>query len=400
MPSLERTALQCRRWHAAGMSERLVMLGEREMRARRSLKWSMPAPIIGMSIAEADVELAAPIRAALLEAVRCSRTGPLHETGALSQAFANFAAERWSWRFDVERTLIGPSVNATIVALLRQLTTVGDIVAYSSPVYPVFAELPSGIHATSVDVPLRRDGPEWALDVPALEKVFSRHNVRVYLLCHPQNPTGTVHKRSDLLALAEAAMRHGVTVLSDEIHAPLDLSGDFTPFLMCGPAAEAVGLVLTSPSKGWNLSGVNCAVAVWTNPAFDLIGRQIADGLRWESGILGFVAGQAAYAHGGDWIDAFRRLLRDHVRLIEQAAHESNGRLRVGTVKAGYLAWLDLRSLTGDPATVILREASVAVTAGHRFGASGVGYCRLNFACSTETLNVVLSRILSVVVKI
>lgn len=370
------------------------MLSPDQMRTRGSLKWTLPAPVLGMATAEADVELAEPIRHALLQAIGNSRTGPLHDTHPLISAFEQFGAERWGWSLDMNRFLVGPSVNTVVVTLLQQLIDPGDIVAYSSPVYPVFRHLPGRINATALDVPLSREGGQWALDLPALGEAFSRPSVRAYLLCHPQNPTGTVHSVADLLALAEIAVENQVVVISDEILAPLTLDGEFRPFLECGKAARAVGVAVTAASKAWNLSGVNCAFAVWDNPQHDRIAKSVASELRWETSTLGAVAAQSAFADGTSWLDAFRSILGGHVRMIQDASGETGGRMKFDGVDAGYLAWLDLSEVGEDPAVDLFRAAEVETAPGARFGPAGVGHCRLNFACSTETLQTALSRIL------
>ena len=82
-----------------------------------------------------------------------------------------------------------------------------------------------------------------------MEAAF-RAGARVHLLCSPHNPTGTVHRRQDLERLAALAAGHGVTVLADEIHAPLVLPGrTHYPFLSVSPEAAASGMVFTSASK-------------------------------------------------------------------------------------------------------------------------------------------------------
>lgn len=386
-----------------GVSNPLVLVSGEEMRKRRSLKWSLPSPVLGMAVAEADVELASPIRLSLHSAVGRSCTGSFYEAEPLFDAVARFAHARWSWRPDRTRMLVGPSVNATVVALLRGLVVPGDVVAYSSPVYPVFRHLPGYVLAEALDVPLRHfpNGSEWALDLAAIDHAFSDPKVRVYLLCHPQNPVGTVHPVTDLAALASSAIRHGVTVISDEIHAPLDLRGSFRPLLSCGSAAEAVGLCVTGASKAWNLSGVNCSVCLWNNPAFDQVVQGVAEGLRWETSTLGACAARAAFSECQDWLDEFCSHLRVHVEILGEAAAGSDNRLRFCGIDAGYLAWLDLRqSLVGaHPAELLLRQARVATSSGTNFGPAGAGHCRLNVACSTETLLSALDRVMGLLTR-
>src|SRR5699024_5124118 len=98
-------------------------------------------------------------------------------------------------------------------------------------------------------------GADWRLDLAALERAFAGEmgpRPTAYLLCNPQNPTGTVHTREELTAVAELAQKYDVAVVSDEIHAPLVTpASSFVPWLTVDP--EGRSITVTSASKAWNL---------------------------------------------------------------------------------------------------------------------------------------------------
>lgn len=130
------------------------------------------------------------------------------------------------------------------------------------PVYDSFFPWVAEVGCRLVEVPLGQTGDGWALDLDAMQAAF-QDGARVHLLCSPHNPTGTVHQRQDLERLAVLAARYGVTVLADEIHAPLVLSGrTHHPFVLVSQEAARHGMVFTSASKAWNLAGLKCAAIV------------------------------------------------------------------------------------------------------------------------------------------
>jgi cystathionine beta-lyase len=191
--------------------------------------------------------------------------------------------------------------------VLRLVTRPGDAVVIDPPVYPPFWAVIAEVGRRVVEVPLVR-GPNGrgALDLDGLESAFAA-GARAYVLCNPHNPTGDVWSRQSLAEVARLADRYGVTVLSDEIHAPLTLDGSpHTPY----PTVGGNSVVLTSASKSFNLAGLKCAVAVAGSPAVrERLAAMPAD-VPFRAGHLGVLANTAAFDDGEPWLDALLAHLR------------------------------------------------------------------------------------------
>jgi cystathionine beta-lyase len=202
-----------------------------ELRRRRSLKWTKhPDDVLPAFVAEMDVRVAEPVRAVLRAAVDDDDLG-YATPGRLPEAFAGFAARRWDWVVDPDDVFLVPDVVSGIAEVLRLVTRPGDGVVIDPPVYPPFRAVIAEVERRVVEMPLSRgaDG-RGALDLHGLEAAFAA-GARAYVLCNPQNPTGDLWSRESLAEVARVAERHGVTVLSDEIHAPLTLDGSpHTPY--------------------------------------------------------------------------------------------------------------------------------------------------------------------------
>lgn len=381
-----------------------------QLRHRTSMKWrAHAADVLPLWVAEMDVNLAPSVAEAIHWAVDAGDTGYPHGKG-YAIAISEFAARRWQWDgLSVGRTRVVPDVMLGIVEMLRLVTERGDTVIVNSPVYAPFYAFVSHDGRTVLEAPLNAEG---RIDLDVLAEAFARSRKTAgavgkvaYLLCNPHNPTGVVHTADELRAVAELARRFDVRVVSDEIHAPLVLSGArFTPYLSV-PGAENA-LALTSASKAWNLAGIKAALAV-AGPEAGADLRRMPEEVGHGASHLGLIAHTAAFSDGGDWLDALLGGLDTNRALLTDLVTEHLPGVRLLQPQGTYLAWLDCRALGIDddhteglkvvadlsgPARWFRDHARVALSSGHVFGTGGAGHVRLNFATSQAILTEAMYR--------
>ncbi|MEW9870719.1 MalY/PatB family protein [Arthrobacter sp. HS15c] len=379
-----------------------------ELRQRTSMKWRMhPDEVLPLWVAEMDVRLARPVADALHRAIDIGDTGYPIGT-AYAEAFGAFAAGNWGWSgLDVSRTAIVPDVMMGVVELLRLVTSPGDAVVVNSPVYAPFYAFVSHDGRQIVEAPL---GQDLRIDLDSLEETFGRIRQEgrraAYLLSNPHNPTGTVHTVGELSAVAELAIKFGVRVVSDEIHAPLVLPGArFIPYLSV-PGSEN-GFAVMSASKAWNLAGLKAALAVAGPTAVADLNRMPEEVSHGPSH-LGLIAHTAALEHGQEWLKALLQGLDSNRALLGRLLAEHLPDVGYRQPEGTYLAWLDCGHLGGQtpdsrpglavvsdlagPARLFLDEARVALSSGHVFGSGGAGHVRLNFATSQAILTEAVER--------
>lgn len=378
-------------WAAVAPPTQFDDLSLDELRARRSVKWRRyPDDVLPAWVAELDFPLADPVHRALLDAVARDDTGYAYADG-LAAAFAGFAVARWRWEVDPLRTLLVADIMSGVGELLRTLTAPGDGIVVNPPVYPPFFRMVDEVGRELVEVPL---GADWRLDLDALEAAFAA-GARCYLLCSPHNPTGTVHSRDELAAVAELAERHDVLVISDEVHAPMTLPGAaHVPYLDVGPEN---GLALVSASKAWNVPGLKCALAIAASERMTEALRRLPEHVPFHAGHFGVLANIAAFADGGEWLDGLvAHLDAQRDRAAELLAAQLPD-VRHVRPEAGYLVWLDCRELDlgDDPSEVFLERGRVALSPGLPFGPQGKGFARLNVGTSGALLAEAVSRMRS-----
>jgi cystathionine beta-lyase len=383
---------------AAGLDTAFDAVALDDLRRRRSWKWlRYPADVLPAWVAEMDVPVAEPVRAALRAAVDLGDLG-YADAGDLPRAYADFAAARLGWPVDPAQVRLVPDVMVGVAEILRTSTAPVDSVVINPPVYPPFFDTLAEVGRPIVEIPLVRTATGWGLDLDGLERAF-RAGARVYLLCSPHNPTGTVWSRADLTRIAELADRYGVLVLADEIHAPLTLAGArHVPFLSTGDAAAAHSVVLTSASKAWNLAGLKCAVAISASDRMRTALDRLPEAVQYRTGNLGVLAAVAAFRGGGVWLDALLAHLDRNRRLLVDLLAESLPEVGYLPPQASFLAWLDCSALAlgDDPAAAFLERGRVALSRGPDFGRQGAGFARLNIGTSEALLTEAVRRMAAV----
>ena len=367
-----------------------------QLRQRSSTKWrTHDADVLPLFVAETDFPLAPAISAVLARAVELGDTGYTPPQPGIREAYTAFAQRRFGWTVDPDRIRTTCDVMMGVVEVLRQVIKPGDRVITNPPVYPPFDMCIVEAGGVVDRVPLIDNGTGWELDLAGIEASFAA-GARSILLCNPHNPTGTVHSRESLAALAEIAERFGATVVSDEIHSPSTQPGvTFTPFISASDAAARVGYVITSASKAFNLAGRKCALVITASDGPTQIVADLPPEVEWRTGLFGALAAVAAFAPESDeWLDSLLAALDENRRLLGELLEEHLPGARYRMPDAGFLAWVDLSALGwgDDPAERILTEAKVAFNQGPNFGPEGNGHVRINFGCSPEVLREAVER--------
>lgn len=366
------------------------------LRTRTSEKWrAFPPDVLPLFVAEMDYPLAEPIADALIAAIRRSDTG--YEAGSpeLPEAFAGFARRHWGWEVDPARVSATTDVSVAIVESLRLAISPGDGVVLNPPVYAPFFDLIPEAGGIPVEVPLVENGDGWELDLEAIEHAFIA-GARAYLLCNPHNPLGLVHSADQLGRLAELAAKYDVTVVSDEIHAPLTYPGTgFTPFLAVSDAAREHGITATSASKTWNIAGLKCSLFVTASERMSRLLAGLPEEVHFRTSLFGRIASVAAFGDGEEWLASVLRALEASRALLGELLLAHLPEVGCRAPEASYLAWLDFRRLGwgDDPSIHALEHARVALNAGPTFGTQGRGFVRLNFACSPDVLTEAVRRL-------
>lgn len=376
-------------------------LSQSALRARRNAKWNLyEADVIPAFVADMDFAVADPIQAAIECIVRERDYGyPLRNGERVDSLAARVFAERmkslYGWQLSPDLvTPIADLVQGTYAAILA-FSEPGDGVVLQVPNYPPFREAVGTTERRLLALPMRDDGTRHVFDMAELKKLVDKRT-RIFVLCNPQNPTGRVFSRDELLALGQFAIAHDLVVISDEIHSDLIYPGkQHIPFASLGPDIAARTITLNSATKGFNIPGLRCAFLAFGDEALrDRFHQRIPLKLTGSANVVGVDATVAAWTECQPWLDAvMEHLLKARSRVVDVLAAEAP-EISFHAPEATYLAWLDCRKLglSTSAFEFFLKKARIGFSAGETFDPDCAQFIRFNFATSMPILDEILER--------
>ena len=378
-----------------------------ERRGTGCVKWD-EAPskdVIPLWVADMDFR-AAP---AILEAVKKRAEHGVFGYTVVEEdyylAIISWFQRRHNWRIRREEILYTTGVVPAMSVAIKALTMPGEKVLILSPDYNCFFSSVRNNGCEVLETALRRTEKEgqitFEVDWEDFEQKCADEKTTVFLLCNPHNPCGRVWTADELQQMNDICLKHQVKVVSDEIHCELVMPGyRFQPFAAVSEACRQNSVILNSPSKSFNIAGLQAANIICAQPEWRRrLDRAININEVCDLNPFGPVALVAAYNESEDWIDALCQYLWGNYETLCTFAAEHLPQWKVCRLEGTYLPWVDITA-TGTSSQAyadrLLNEAKVWVNPGTMYGAqSGEGYIRLNIACPRSRLLEALKRIAS-----
>ena len=372
-----------------------------ERRGTSSYKWDLPKreDIIPMWVADMDFKTAPCIIEALKKRVEHGIFGYNFVPDSYYDAVISWFDRRHQWKIQREDILYTSGVVPAISCSLKAMTMPGDKVLIQTPVYNCFFSSIKNNGCEVLENPLRRQGDSYVIDFEDFERKCADEKTTVFLLCNPHNPSGRVWTKEELERMNDICLKHGVKVIADEIHCELTMPGyTYQPFAAVSDACRDNSVVLNSPSKAFNIAGLQIANIVCHQPERrQRINRALNINEVCDVNAFGIIALQEAYNNGGEWLDELKQYLYENYVTLKEFFAEYLPKLEVCRLEGTYLAWVDLSriELTADEAAQnLLEHAKVLVNSGTMYGQKdGFCYLRINLACPRATLMEGLKRI-------
>lgn len=370
-------------------------LDESALRFRPTVKWGAAAPnVLPASTADMDFPVAEPVIESLQRYIDLGDFGYPHwPDGAspLRVAFAYRMKNRYGWWAEPDHVREFTDATHATRVLLELCTEPGDGVAIHTPAFGPYTRMVGQLGRRLVPLPLIDGKDGWVFDADDCAQRLAKGGAKALVLANPHTPTGRVFTTDELRGIAEAADRHGVTVLSDEVQADLTYAPHrHVPFASLDPAVGARTVTVYSASAAFGLAGLRCAVS---HVGVRSLREKLA-ALPPGPGVnvLGLRATLAAWTEADAWLDMVLEYLDGNRRLVAEAVASLPG-VRHHSPRATHLAWLDCRDLdVPDPARFFHERGHVDLDAGHHYNPGGDGFVCVNFATATPVLREVLDR--------
>ena len=350
-------------------------------------------------IADMDFEVLPEIRQTVHDYAEQLVYGYTYASDGLIEAVQNWEEKQHGYRFDKYALVFIEGVVPAISTAIQAFTKEGEAVLINTPVYPPFARSIKLNNRRLITNSLVEKDGLFEIDFDQLEKDFVEEDVKLYVLCNPHNPGGRVWEKEVLEKIGQLCQKHGVLLVSDEIHQDLALFGHkHQSFNTVNEAFKEFSLILSSATKTFNIAGTKNSYAIIENPKLRVAfqKRQLANNQHEISG-LGYLATETAYRYGEDWLAELKELIEKHIIYVVDLFGKET-KIKVMKPQGTYLIWLDFSAydISDEELRKVLRdEAKVILNRGLDFGEEGALHARLNVAMPTSVLEEVCQRIIA-----
>ncbi len=367
-----------------------------------SLKWdTIPADVLPLWVADMDFPVAPAIQRALVDRVSHGIFGYANVDHTYYDAIISWFGRRHDWSIQREWIRYTTGVVPAISCCLKALTLPGERVLVQTPVYNCFFSSIRNQGCDIVENELVRHDDTYIIDWDDFELKCADEKVTVFLLCNPHNPAGRVWTAEELGRMGQICRRHGVRVISDEIHCELVMPGyTYTPFAAVNDTNLNNSVTLNSPSKSFNIAGLQIANIVC--PDADVrrrVDRVINIYEVCDVNPFGPIALKAAYNESERWLDELIPYIHGNYQFLKSYLAEHLPSVDVVRLEGTYLAWVSIRSLSinGDEAArLLLKDGKVFLCSGMLYGKrAGRDYLRVNLACPRGLLREAMSRVVA-----
>lgn len=363
-------------------------------RGTNSYKWDIvkEEDVIPLWVADMDFKAAPAILEALKKRVEHGVFGYTLVPDSYYEAIINWFARRHNWQIDRSWIIYTTGVVPAVSCAIKALTLPGEKVLIQTPDYNCFFSSIKNNGCEVAENELVRRGDSYEVDFEDFERQCADEKTTVFLLCNPHNPAGRVWTKEELERMNDICLAHGVRVISDEIHCELVMPGHrFTPFAAISDACRDNSVVLNSPTKAFNIAGLQIANIICAAPAMRRrIDRAVNINEVCDVNPFGVAALQAAYNESEEWLDSLNHYIWGNYLALKEFIAKELPRLEVTRLEGTYLAWVDIKAtgLTSDEAyEKLMKEGRVYVNSGTMYGRrAGEGYLRINLACPRATL--------------
>lgn len=354
--------------------------------------------LLPLWVADMDFRTPPAVVEALVKRAEHGIFGYSTATDSYYEAVIDWHKRRYGRSIEKEWIVLAPGVVPALNMIVQSFIQPGDKVLIQRPVYYPFFKAIENHGGEIVSNSLVYENGRYQMDFADLAEKAADPDVKMAILCSPHNPVSRVWTRDELLQFGQICLENDVLVVSDEIHCDLIHPGySFTSFASLGDEFEQKSIVCTAPSKTFNLAGLHTSNIIIPDPEMRQRVKQTMDKHRMPgANPFGLTATEAAYNHGGAWLDAVMDYVADNYAFMEAYLAQHLPQMKPIPPEGTYLLWVDCQKLGLDPAArrqLLLNEARVYLDEGELFGLEGEMFERFNLACPRSVLAEALERI-------
>ncbi|WP_445512979.1 MalY/PatB family protein [Streptococcus suis] len=340
--------------------------------------------LLPLWIADMDFEPLPEIRQVIRDYADHHVFGYPYASDSLYQSIIDWEDRQHGYKIERESILLIEGVVPALSVAIQALTEEGDAVLINTPVYPPFARTVKLNNRQLVTNSLVDVDGVFRIDFDQLEKDIVENQVKLYIFCNPHNPGGSVWTREEVLAIGRLCQKHGVILVSDEIHQDLTLYGHkHYSFNTVDESFKEFSIILSSATKTFNIAGTKNSFAIIENPSIrkTFAKRQLINN-QHEIPTIGLLTTEAAFTYGDEWLKELKVILERNIDFVEEYL-TTHTRIKVMKPQGTYLIWLDFSAYELEHAElfdILHCKAKLILNDGLTFGKEGKHHARLNVA--------------------
>lgn len=350
-----------------------------------------PSDLLSLWVADMDFPVAQEIKDALIERCNHGIFGYSEVKTPYYEVIAKWYQEKFNWSTKKQWLVKTPGVVAAIANAIRAFTNIGDAVLIQKPVYyPFFLTIEDNQRKVVNNSLVYKNG-RYEMDFVDFEEKIISHKVKLFVLCSPHNPVGRVWNKEELLKIGDICLKHKVIVVADEIHADFVYHGhQHQVFANLKTEYQEITVTCTAPSKTFNIAGLQVSNIFIANENLrKKFKQELKKTANADINVMGLIACQAAYSQGEDWLRQVKIYIAENLEYVKNFLRDNLPQVKLVEPEGTYLLWLDFRELNlteEELEDLIINKAKLWLDGGTMFGTEGVGFQRINIACSQKIL--------------
>lgn len=368
-----------------------------DRRNTNSYKWDSEKDVLPLWVADMDFETAPCVKEAIVKKAQFGIFGYSIYGEEWEQSYISWWKRRHNFEIKGEWLIFTTGIIPAISTCVRKLTTAAEKVLVQTPCYNIFFNSIVNNGRVPLESPLAFDGTNYTIDFNRLEKDLSDPQCSLMILCNPQNPTGTIWKKEELARIGELCKKHGVKVISDEIHCDVTVPGkSYIPFAAASDVCASISVSCISPTKCFNIAGINTAAVVVPD---EFLRHKVWRGLNTdevaEPNVFAIDATVAAFNGGEDWLNQLNEYIFENRKFAADYIAQNCKGLSVINAEATYLLWVKLPDgIDGNVFAQRLKEKTgLFIIGGNEYGKTGENFVRINLACPRSILEDAMERL-------
>ena len=368
-----------------------------ERRGTDSLKWDVKEGELPMWVADMDFATAPQITEAIIKRAQHGVFGYTIIPDEWYEAITSWWKRRHGFTIDKSWLQFCTGIVPAISCLVKRVTNHGDRVVVLTPAYDIFYHSIENAGRQVAECRLDYSNGKYTLDFEKLEEVLSHPLTTMLIFCNPHNPTGNIWTKEEIAKVGALCKKHGVIVLSDEIHCDLTMPDyNYIPFASVSEDCAQNSITCISASKAFNIAGLQSAAVVVPN---QILREKVVRGLNSdevaEPNCFAALCATVAFNEGEEWLNGLKKYIAENRKCVYGYLEKNLPEVKAVKANATYLVWIDCSKITNNSDELcefIQEKTGLILSSGKQYRGDGATFVRLNTACNRARLQDGLER--------